>query len=388
MLDWLIIGAGLHGVHLAHVLLLRGNARRSHLRLLDPHAMPLARWRRVTDNVGMHFLRSPSVHHIGLDADDLHRFAQSPTGQWLAEYRDPHHRPSLALFNAHAETIVRMQRFDELLLRGAACGLQRRRAGWRVMTDAGDIDAQRIVLAIGRTALHYPAWATAAGSGRLNHIFEPDFIREQVPPDARVVVVGGGISAAQTATAFARSGQRQVRLVMRQPMRKAHFDSNPCWNGPKCLTKFHHTRCYVERRRQLSEGRYRGAMPHDVARELLQAVEAGCVEVTIAEVTGCTDAENSALRLTLNTGETLSADHVVLATGFDQARPGSPWLDAVIVEEGLPCAPCGYPIPDKTLAWAPGLYVGGALAELELGATAANLRGARLAGERLLRVAV
>jgi len=385
MLDWLIIGAGIHGAHLAHVLLQRGGVPRSRLRLLDPHEALLARWRHVTGNVGMTFLRSPSVHHVGLDSDDLHRFAQSPAGRWLAEYRDPHHRPSLTLFDAHADNVVRAQRLAELLLRGTVCGLQRQRSGWRVETDRGAINTERVVLAIGRTALQRPAWATGEFGGRIAHIFDPDFVREGMPSTAQVVVVGGGISSAQTATALARSQRCGVTLVMRQPIRKSHFDSNPCWNGPKCLTKFHHTRCYVERRRQLQDGRYCGTMPHDVARELLQAVEAGRIELKIAKVTTCMAAPGGNLHLRLTTGETLSAERVVLATGFDQARPGSPWLDAAIAEEGLPCAPCGYPIPDKTLAWAPGLYVGGALAELELGATSPNLRGARMAGEWLLQ---
>lgn len=385
MLDWLIVGAGLHGAHLAHVLLQRGGVPRSRLRLLDPHEAPLAHWRHMTGNVGMAFLRSPSVHHIGVDADDLHRFAQSPAGQWLAEFRDPHHRPGLTLFDAHAEAIVRTQRLGELMQQGTACGMVRRQSGWRVLTDRGEIDARRLLLALGRTAQHRPAWATGELVRRIPHIFDPDFVREEIPSNAQVVVVGGGISAAQTATALARVGHQGVTLVMREPIRKTHFDSNPCWNGPKCLTRFDHTRCYVERRRQLQEGRYRGTMPHDVARELLQGVERGRVELKIAEVTTCTAAPANRLHLCLNTGDTLSADCVMLATGFDQARPGSPWLDAVIANEGLPCAPCGYPIPERTLAWAPGLYVSGALAELELGATAANLRGARLAAERLLQ---
>jgi glycine/D-amino acid oxidase-like deaminating enzyme len=388
MLDWLIIGAGIHGVHLAHVLLQRNGVPRARLGLLDPHEAPLARWRHLTGNVGMSFLRSPSVHHIGLDADDLHRFAQSTAGQWLAEYRDPHHRPGLMLFDAHADGVVRTERLDELLLRGAACGLQRQLSGWRVLTERGAIDARRVVLAIGRTALHRPTWTTGEIGERIAHIFDPDFVREQMPSSAQVVVVGGGISAAQTATALARTSQRSVTLVMRQPMRKSNFDSDSCWNGPKCLTKFHHTHCYQDRRLQLQEGRYRGTMPHDVARDLLQAVAAGRVELKTAEVTSCTAAPDSRLHLHLNTDETLRADRVVLATGFDQARPGSPWLDAVIANEGLPCAPCGYPIPDKTLAWAPGLYVSGSLAELELGATAPNIRGARMAAERLRAVAL
>jgi thioredoxin reductase len=386
MLDWLIVGAGLYGVHLAHVLLQRGGVPRSRLRLLDPHPTPLTRWRHLTANVGMTFLRSPSVHHIGLDADDLYRFTRSAAGRSLTEFRDPYHRPSLALFNAHADAIVCKHRFDELLLSGSVCGLQRVRRGWRVITEQGDLVVRRVVLAIGRTALHRPEWARAAADPRIVHIFEPGFERERLLSTERIVVVGGGISAAQTATVLARAGHPEVTLMMRQPIRKAHFDSDPCWNGPKCLTKFWHTRSYVERRQQIQAGRYRGTMPHDVARELLQLVNDQRIALKIAEVTTCTVSMDGTLCVHLSSNETIATDRVLLATGFDQARPGSPWLDHVIASEGLPCAPCGYPIPDKTLAWAPDLYVGGALAELELGATAPNLRGARLAAERLLCV--
>jgi hypothetical protein len=45
---------------------------------------------------------------------------------------------------------------------------------------------------------------------------------------------------------------------------------------------------------------------------------------------------------------------------------------------------CGYPIVDQGLRWHEGIYVTGALAELEIGLVARNIIGARLAGERLL----
>jgi hypothetical protein len=38
-------------------------------------------------------------------------------------------------------------------------------------------------------------------------------------------------------------------------------------------------------------------------------------------------------------------------------------------------------VVDRTLAWAPGLHVSGALAELEVGPVARNIIGARLASE-------
>jgi hypothetical protein len=52
----------------------------------------------------------------------------------------------------------------------------------------------------------------------------------------------------------------------------------------------------------------------------------------------------------------------------------------------LPFAPCGYPVVNRYLAWGRGLFVTGALAELELGPVARNISGARRAGERLYRL--
>jgi hypothetical protein len=77
----------------------------------------------------------------------------------------------------------------------------------------------------------------------------------------------------------------------------------------------------------------------------------------------------------------------VLATGFRPDRPGGPWLSRAIAELGLPCGACGYPIVDRTLCWHPGIYVTGALAELEIGPAARNLIGARLAAERIASAA-
>jgi hypothetical protein len=83
-------------------------------------------------------------------------------------------------------------------------------------------------------------------------------------------------------------------------------------------------------------------------------------------------------------GRTLRAEQVLLATGFDGRRPGGAWLDHAIEACELPVAPCGYPVVTPGLQWAPGLYLTGALAELELGPVARNIAGARHAGERLV----
>jgi hypothetical protein len=94
-------------------------------------------------------------------------------------------------------------------------------------------------------------------------------------------------------------------------------------------------------------------------------------------------AADDGVRLSLANGDTVAASHAVLATGFDQARPGGTCVDHAIADLGLPTAPCGYPLVSRALEWRPHLFVTGPLAELELGPTARNIAGARAAGKRL-----
>ncbi|MCI0552745.1 MAG: hypothetical protein L0287_17485, partial [Anaerolineae bacterium] len=62
MLDWLIVGGGIHGTHLSYYLTQRLGVSAERVRVLDPFVEPLARWDVMTTNVGMTYLRSPHVH--------------------------------------------------------------------------------------------------------------------------------------------------------------------------------------------------------------------------------------------------------------------------------------------------------------------------------------
>jgi len=388
MLDWLIIGGGVHGTHLALYLTQAKGVAHHRLRVLDPHRAPLARWNRLTANTGMAFLRSPGVHNLGLTPDALDKFAVTDHGRFWAAYRDPYHRPALDLFGAHNNHLIREHRLQELWIEGSAHQLTARANGWAVETGAGQIQARRVLLAIGRTQLQWPAWALdLAGRAPIQHIFEPAFDHATQPAWQHAVVIGGGITAAQLACTLAEQARLthggRITLLVRHPLRTAHFDSDPCWNGPKCLTKFHHTTCYTQRRAQIKACRYRGSLPHDVATHLHKLVEQNLICLCQAETTSAQLDPQGSVRLQLADGAQLTSDCVLLATGFSAARPGGSWLDRPIAAYGLACAECGYPIVDKNLCWYRGLHVTGPLAELELGTTAPNIRGARLATERI-----
>ena len=60
--DWVIIGGGIHGVHLAARLIGDADIAPEQLRIIDPGERLLERWRAFTETTGMTHLRSPSVH--------------------------------------------------------------------------------------------------------------------------------------------------------------------------------------------------------------------------------------------------------------------------------------------------------------------------------------
>jgi len=97
MLDWLIIGGGIHGTHLAHMFTATGAVAPDRIRVLDPAGEPLARWNHLTGNTGMEFMRSPAVHHLGVATDELNQFARTPTGMIYSEFRYPYGRPAYFL---------------------------------------------------------------------------------------------------------------------------------------------------------------------------------------------------------------------------------------------------------------------------------------------------
>ncbi|MDN5938003.1 MAG: NAD(P)-binding domain-containing protein [Salinisphaera sp.] len=370
MIEWLIVGGGVQGSHLARVLRVRMGVPADALRIVDDAPAPLAAWDRRAAACAMGYLRSPQVHHIGLPAPDLRWYADS-RGYDRAAFTAPYMRPSTSLFAAHSAAVVADEPSD-LRLRDRVEAIESIDGGYRVIGRHGRWCSRRVLLAPGPPPLRRPGWAAG-----LAHVFDPDF---DLSAAARptVAVVGGGITAAQTALAVARSGC-MVDLVTRRFPRLADFDSAPCYAGPKCLGPF--MACgWHEKRRRITRARNPGSLPRDVARALRRARREGRIRVHAKAAVWLRD---NGLRL--EGGGHLVADEIVLATGFARGLPGGDLVRRVVRRFALPLAPCGFPALGDDLQWRAGLFLAGGLAELSLGPTAGNIRGARLAGERLHR---
>ncbi len=376
ILDWLIIGGGIHGTALSHYLLHRKGVMRARLRVIDPHEQPLALWRHHTNNTGMQYLRSPMPHHLHYDPWSLRTFAATRQGQPLANFIPRFQRPSLALFNAYSDWLIERYKLMDVRLQGHVMSLHKINNGWQIETTRGGLKTHRVVLCIGDTEHPYwPGWTDQLlNEGiNINHIFEPDFTLDKVDSSHDVVVVGGGISSAQTATTLAERSPGQVTMLSRHELHIEHFDSDPCWVTRLCLEDLHSETDWNKRRQIIQQARNKGSIPSNEHQTLQQAEQASELRIIIQP--------DSVQTLT-----ELRPQQIILATGFETSRPGGGWLDQTIQQYKLPTAQCGYPIISQQLEWLDGLFVTGALAELEIGPVARNIVGARLAGERIGQV--
>ena len=381
--DWLIVGGGIHGVHIATRLLSDAGVSPERLRIVDPGARLLERWRDCTQITGMRHLRSPSVHHLDLDPWSLQRFAGKRKNRKRGLFAPPYDRPALTLFNDHCDRLISDLQLDGLHLRARVVDLSLDCDSVQARLSTGEVvEAHHVVLALG-SAEHTerPHWAPEEDP-RVQHIFEPGFDGWPASPET-VAVVGGGISAGQVALRLSKEGH-DVHLVSRHSLRKHQFDSEPGWLGPKFMESFLRESDLDRRRELITGARHRGSVPDDVARNLRRAIKAEKINWHEDEVAQL-DTGGASLKLHLQSGDGVEVQRLLLATGFRPNRPGGALVDNLASAAALPCASCGYPIVDKALRWHPRVYVSGPLAELELGPAARNIAGARRAAERVVQ---
>lgn len=386
MLDWLIIGGGIHGVHIAGRLLKEAGVDPESLLIVDPGERLLERWRTCTATTGMTNLRSPSVHHLDLDPWALQQYAGKRILKNRLLFVPPFNRPNLAIFNAHCDQFISDCGLDQLHVKARAIDCSVNCDAVTVeLSNGTELTAANVVLAIG--ASEQPAWPEWASESNafIHHVFEPNF--DQWPSSTeKVIVVGGGISAGQVALRLVDEGH-QVHLVSRHAFRIHQFDSDPGWLGPKFMSNFRREMDVDRRRSLITEARHRGSVPPDVHRALKRALKQQTLASYESDIESVIFGDDG-VEMRLSGGVLLNAERILLATGFSAQRPGGGFIDNLVRSESLACAQCGYPIVDDALRWHPRIYVSGPLAELELGPVSRNIAGARRAGDRLVKAAL
>ncbi|MBT5535722.1 hypothetical protein HOK31_21815, partial [Candidatus Poribacteria bacterium] len=243
------------------------------------------------------------------------------------------------------------------------------------------------LLAMGITEqLRYPDWVAALPAHHYDHVGAPGFDVAGVGAWEHCVVVGGAMTAAQTAVALSKSGSGEVTLLSRGELRCHDYDTDAEWIRPTGPARLADEPDFDRRRAIVESGRHPGSVTSSVEAAVTLAVGLGRLTHTVADVVAAEARPDGGVRLQFADRDSINADRLLIATGFDSRRPGGEWLDAAAEELGLPTASCGYPIVDEKLEWGSGVHVCGPLAELELGPAALNIAGARFAGRRLAAV--
>lgn len=384
-LDWVVIGGGVHGVHLAIRLISEARVKPENLRIVDPAKNLLDRWNSCTKITGMTHLRSPSVHNLATEPMSLSVLADSLDVQKSVLFAPPYDRPHLNFFNEHCSRLIQRYSLDDLHIQAKAIECKVDCDGAYVMTCTGEkMSTKNVILAIGAgDRPMWPKWAKNFDK-LVHHIFDSEF---DGWPKGRetVAVVGGGISAGQVALRLQDEGNI-VHLISRHEMREHQFDSDPGWLGPKYMTGFLKEKDVNKRRKIIGKARHRGSVPPDVHNSILQAIDN---EEFSLHREGISDLRivNEMCEIEFIGGGKIKVDRVLLATGFEKDRPGGDLIDNLIKSASLPCAECGYPIVDEDLCWHPRIYVSGPLAELEIGPSSRNISGARSAAKRIIKAA-
>jgi thioredoxin reductase len=391
MLDWCIIGGGLHGTHLSIMLTQVAGVPLDKIRVIDPFDEPLAVWNRCTSNVGMQYLRSSLVHHLGVRPMDLWSYGGGKKGHTeYNHFQGQYRRPAYQLFQKHCQDVVSQSDCKKVRLKARANRIERKPSGWRVNTDKGDVEARRLVLCLGMSEQpRWPEWAKEyrGASPQVHHLFDPKFSLRELPSDEHIAIVGAGMSGVQAAIHLAEKSPGNIDLIARKPVTCAEFDSAACFMGDKCMGKFRNIRDMGDRRRVIKSARKTGSITPSVHWSLMASVQQDKLRLHTGEPNGLSLDEGGNPKLQLASGTTQQFDRVVLATGFESRRPGGQLIDTLIDDAGLPVASCGYPIVEKNLTWGENLHVTGPLAELEMGPVSRNIIGARQAASRIVACA-
>lgn len=376
--DICIIGAGPHGL-----------AAAVHLRQADPNLIIttidrrpswLTTWSEQFARAEIKTLRSPAVHHPAPDPYALPDFIRS---QGLAQSGLPYNLPTTCAFEQFCRFLIDHYDLEPPL---ATPPWQITSRGRELRIECSDhiISARNVIVATNPHRRNIPAWIEPLLGQRAGLIASGYDVDLRALPGLdgdRVVVVGGGLTAAHLALGAASRGAT-VQLISRENLRVRDFDTAPGWLGPKYLNFFHAELDPARRLAIASKALAGGSMPNWVHQRLMDISGAGQIDLRESTVVRrATLSPDKTGLLELSDGLTVPADRVWLATGTrtdaNAIRSLRPLLDDVDSIGGLP-------IVDTNLRLGPHrAFVMGRLTTLSLGPASGNLWGAQRAAQRI-----
>ncbi len=376
-----VVGAGPAGLATTVALATADSSIVRNMAVVDPSGGWLTDWHDRMARQEIRHLRSPITHHPHPEPLSLERHCVREG--FPAVMRDGRRLPSTAGFAHFVAAMI-----DELDLphvqSAAAVDVVVSRDRVAVHLAGGAVVAcRRLVVASGIGRPRLPPGMP--DDPRIRHAEAVD-LRDLPPPGTRLLVVGGGLSAAHLALGAAAAGL-PVTLALRGKFRVRRFDTDPGWMGPKYLRGFAAEPDRARRRSAVDEARGGGSMPPWARRALADLEREGAIEVLRHSPLVEADAGQTGVRVRLGEVER-EVDAVWLATGFEQDACANPLLARLAARHPIPFH-AGIPDLDDDLAWGgTPVHVVGAPAALVLGPTAGNLHGQRRGAHRVAKAVV
>jgi cation diffusion facilitator CzcD-associated flavoprotein CzcO len=376
--DVCIIGAGPHGLAVSTHLVTARPALRDRLVVIDPAGTWLTTWRDQFARLGIDVLRSAMVHHPGVDPGGLGAYTQrraEPTSGL------PYGIPLAAVFEGYCNHLIGCHGLAGSVLAARALQVG---AGDEphVVTTGGIIRAQRVIVAANPCRPCIPAVFGDAlrTSDRIKHSSRLDLRTLRSLTGERVIVIGGGLTAAHLVCGAIERGA-DVTQIVRRPVVVRDFDVEPAWLGPRELNRFGVERDPARRVALVRGARGGGSVPPWMDELLAAHCEQGRLQRIVRDLTDArVVAEPDGVRIDL-AGTVVDAQQCWLATGTTPALDADPALAELDVE-----SVDGYPVLDPDLCLrGTRVHVVGRLAAPTIGPAAGNLWGARVAARRISR---
>ena len=388
-----IVGGGIHGVSIALRLLREMPTAAKQLAIVDRHPQPLTQWRDKTKRQGMTFLRSPAVHHISPDALGIVEYAERHNR--TSELAPPYAQPSTQLFwdfcNAALAELTQHQVYYQFEVAKLRWDKGAGQFPFRLIsTNDEGFRSRCVVLAIGADDCIYvpPAFTQwqCQFPDKVIHASQFSVLAVEETPPAKIVIVGGGLTAGTLAKSLSEHGH-SVALIARKPLRTEQFDFPPVWLGPKALAEFTSESLHFRRRYEIiQQSRGEGSITPDIMETLIKAPNIDLYPETCIRNIVSVDKKKQAQHLKVETtqGVIPEVSRVILATGyqFDLHRYG--FLKELVTQHKVPLIR-GLPCLDDDLQLHPveNLFGSGTIAQLQIGPASGNIAGANLAYERL-----
>ncbi|MEO1377452.1 MAG: FAD/NAD(P)-binding protein [Cyanobacteria bacterium J06635_10] len=390
-IDLAIIGAGPHALTLVTYLLQKRQKIRSKIAVFDPSGKWMSQWERQFAALEIPHLRSPTVHHPDPNPFALRKFAESRSN----EFFPPYDLPGTRLFNDFCQDVIRRWDLENVVTSEKITRIQPLNnpfgSRFRLWLGSGkSISARRVVLATGSSQLQIPDWISQVKQNypedKLCHSHSIN-LRKLYLAGEKLLIIGGGLTSGHLAVG-AMSRGAEVQISMRRQLQEKIFDADAGWLGPKYLKGFFAESNFEKRFEMIQQARNGGSMTPAMVTQLRRQVHNG--KLRIQENTQVAEAKwtDNQWLVKFTDGEQKQFHRIWLSTGTRFDVNSEPLLKEVLQAYPIPVIN-GLPVLDDNLRWGGCLlFIMGGLAALQIGPTARNLSGARMASDKMLKAII